>query len=47
LHTQDGKINILNAKYREDFSKIDEDCDCYVCQNYTKVPPNISFDLNK
>ncbi|MBU4535187.1 MAG: tRNA guanosine(34) transglycosylase Tgt [Euryarchaeota archaeon] len=37
LHTQDGKINILNAKYREDFSKIDEDCDCYVCQNYTKA----------
>ena len=37
LHTRDGKINILNAKYKDDFSKIDEDCDCYVCQNYTKA----------
>ncbi len=37
LHTQNGKINILNAKYKNDFSKIDESCDCYVCQNYTKA----------
>jgi len=37
LHTQNGKINILNAKYKNDFSKIDEDCNCYVCQNYSKA----------
>jgi len=37
LFTQNGKINILNAKFKEDFSKIDENCDCYVCQNYTKA----------
>ena len=37
LYTQGGKINILNAKYKNDFSKIDEDCNCYVCKNYTKA----------
>ena len=35
--TLDGKINIKNAKYKEDFSPIDEACDCYACQNYTKA----------
>lgn len=36
LYTKFGKINILNAKYVKDFSKID-DCDCYTCKNYTKA----------
>lgn len=31
LFTKFGKINILNTKYREDFSKIDGDCGCYTC----------------
>ncbi|PIR68176.1 tRNA guanosine(34) transglycosylase Tgt [Candidatus Nomurabacteria bacterium CG10_big_fil_rev_8_21_14_0_10_35_16] len=31
LYTKTGKINILNAKYREDFSPIDNDCECYTC----------------
>lgn len=30
------KINILKGIYREDFSKVDENCDCYVCRNFTK-----------
>ena len=33
LYTKNGKINIMNAKYREDFSPIEEDCGCYVCGN--------------
>ncbi len=37
LYTKNGKINILNAKYKDNFSKIDEDCNCYVCQNYSKA----------
>ncbi|MBR3362857.1 MAG: tRNA guanosine(34) transglycosylase Tgt [Bacilli bacterium] len=32
-----GKINIKNAKYKEDFHSIDENCDCYTCKNYTKA----------
>lgn len=35
--TLDGKINIKNAKYKDDFSPIMPDCDCYACQNYTKA----------
>lgn len=31
------RINLLNSKYTRDFSKPDESCDCYVCQNYTKA----------
>ena len=35
--TRHGKINLKNAKYKNDFSKIDETCDCYTCKNYTKA----------
>lgn len=37
LFTKNGKINILNAKFVKDFNKIDEDCECYTCKNYTKA----------
>jgi len=30
------KIDILKGIYRNDLSKVDENCDCYVCQNFTK-----------
>ena len=35
--TRDGKINIKNAKYKEDFAPIEEHCDCYTCKNFTKA----------
>jgi len=35
-YTKFGKINLKNAKYKEDFSPVDEHCDCYTCKNYTK-----------
>lgn len=35
--TRKGKINIRNAKYKEDFSPIEESCDCYACKHYTKA----------
>lgn len=34
--TKYGKINMRNQKYKEDFTTIDENCDCYTCKNYTK-----------
>ena len=34
--TKHGKINLKNAKYKEDFTPIDE-CDCYTCTHYTKA----------
>lgn len=37
LYTYDGRINITNAKYKEDFTPIDAECDCYTCQNHSKA----------
>lgn len=35
--TKHGKINIKNAKYKEDFTPLEDTCDCYCCKNYTKA----------
>ncbi len=35
--TSKGKIVVRNGEYREDFSALDENCDCYCCQNYSKA----------
>lgn len=36
-YTKHGKINIKNSKYKEDFTELDESCNCYACKNYTKA----------
>ena len=35
--TREGRKNLNNAKYKEDFTPIERDCDCYTCKNYTKA----------
>ena len=35
--THHGRINILKGKYADDFSPIDDQCDCYCCKHYTKA----------
>ena len=35
--TRFGKINIKNSKYKEDFTPLEQTCDCYACKNYTKA----------
>lgn len=35
--TSSGRIIIKNKMYAEDFSPLDEKCDCYCCKNYTKA----------
>ena len=37
VYTKFGKINLMNAKYIDDFSPIDNECDCYACAHYTKA----------
>lgn len=37
LFTYGGRINIRNGAYKMDFSPVDDDCDCYTCQNYTRA----------
>ena len=35
--TSKGKIVIRNATYERDWEKLDEECDCYTCKNYTRA----------
>jgi queuine tRNA-ribosyltransferase len=35
LYTTYGRINIKNARFIEDFSPVDPECDCWTCKNYT------------
>ncbi|MDE6597659.1 MAG: tRNA guanosine(34) transglycosylase Tgt [Clostridia bacterium] len=35
--TSNGKVVARNGAYREDFSPLDENCNCYCCKNYTKA----------
>ena len=35
--TKKGKLVVKNATYKEDFTPIEEDCDCYACRNHTKA----------
>ena len=37
LFTSKGIININNNKYERDDSPVDENCDCELCQNYSKA----------
>lgn len=35
LYTSRGRINIKNARFIDDFTPVDPECDCWVCKNYT------------
>ena len=35
--TSRGRVVVRNGKYKEDFTPLDEECDCYCCRNYTKA----------
>ncbi|MDE7395103.1 MAG: tRNA guanosine(34) transglycosylase Tgt [Clostridiales bacterium] len=35
--TSRGKITVRNAVYKEDFTPLDPDCDCYCCKHFTKA----------
>lgn len=37
LYTATGRLNIKKAEYKEDFTPIEEDCDCYTCKHFTKA----------
>ena len=36
VFTHDGRLVVRNAKYAEDFTPLDADCDCYACRNFTR-----------
>ena len=35
--TSYGKVVVRNGAYKEDFTPLDPECDCYACKNYTKA----------
>ena len=35
--TSKGKVVVRNGAYRDDFTPLDDECDCYACKNYTKA----------
>ncbi len=36
VYTKYGKLNLLNQKYENDFTPIEDDCNCEACKFYTK-----------
>ena len=45
--TSKGRINIKNAKYKRDFSRLDDKCDCYTCNNYSKAYIRHLFNVDE
>jgi queuine tRNA-ribosyltransferase len=37
VYTPHGRFNVSNAESRRSFVPIDENCDCYTCQHYTRA----------
>ena len=35
--TSNGKINVKNSRFKEDFTTLDSKCNCYTCKNFTKA----------
>ncbi|MBR1801850.1 tRNA guanosine(34) transglycosylase Tgt [Candidatus Saccharibacteria bacterium] len=34
---KENRLNLKNARFKDDFTPIEENCDCYACKNYTKA----------
>jgi queuine tRNA-ribosyltransferase len=45
--TWNGKLNIHNGCYKDDFSPVDETCSCYACQEFTRAYLRHLFKLNE
>jgi queuine tRNA-ribosyltransferase len=37
IFTSRGKLKLRNARYRHDTRPLDENCECYTCQNFTRA----------
>lgn len=35
--TSNGKVVVRNAIYEKDWNRLDDNCDCYTCKNYTRA----------
>jgi len=37
LYTWKGRVVLKNAQYKMDYAPVDENCDCYTCQNFSRA----------
>ncbi len=37
LFTSDGVLTLTNAKFKDDFEKVDDECECYTCKNFSRA----------
>ncbi|MDO8428585.1 MAG: tRNA guanosine(34) transglycosylase Tgt [Candidatus Diapherotrites archaeon] len=37
VFTQKGNLNILHSQYKNDLKPLDPECECFVCQNYSRA----------
>ena len=47
LFTWNGKVNIRNASFKEDFEPLDENCPCILCRDFTKAYLRHLFNINE
>ena len=45
--TSNGRVVIKNAKYKKDFGKLDPECDCYACTNYSRAYIRHLFNVDE
>ncbi len=36
FYTKEGKMNLLNQKFRDDIGSLDDGCGCYACKNFSR-----------
>jgi queuine tRNA-ribosyltransferase len=47
IFTRNGKMIIKSARYKEDFSPIDSECECYTCRNFSRAYIRHLFSVNE
>ena len=47
VFTMKGKLILKSARYKEDFTPIDPDCQCYACQNFSRAYIRHLFNVNE
>jgi len=47
VFTMKGKLILKSARYKEDLTPIDPDCECYACQNFSRAYIRHLFSVNE
>jgi queuine tRNA-ribosyltransferase len=45
--TSQGRLNLRNAAFADDLSPVDQECDCYLCRNFTRAYVRHLFYANE